>query len=412
MELSVSGGDFVPAARDARCPFGLPPEYERRLRDEPVSRVQLWSGKEAWFITRYDDARAVLGDPRFSNDNALTGFPHETPALKEHRMEKMLIAMDPPEHTALRRVLAPDFMVKKVAALRPRVEQVVDRLLDQVMASGAAFDFYRSFALHVPQLVVCEMLGIPHEDSAYLTGLLETISSAEASAEEGSAANDAYLGYLDRLTAAKEREPGADMISRLLEHVAAGELTRKDVLVNARLLVVAGFESTAKQLAVGILLLLRHPGQLAALRADPALMPGAVEEILRYVTIDHYGRRRVATADTVIGGHLIKAGEGVVISHAAANRDPRAFPDPGDFDIRRQARHHLAFSFGPHQCLGQPLARLELEVALDAVLRRMPHLRLAVPFEDLRFMHNSTLYGVEELPLTWQPETPNTKQEQ
>jgi pentalenic acid synthase len=153
------------------------------------------------------------------------------------------------------------------------------------------------------------------------------------------------------------------------------------------------------------LLLLRHPAQLAALRADPALMPGAVEEILRYVTIDHYGRRRVATADIEVGGQLIKTGEGVVISHNIANRDPRAFPNPDDFDIRRQARHHLAFSFGPHQCLGQPLGRLELEIALDAVLRRMPALRLAAPFEELRFMHNSTLYGVEELPVTWLPET-------
>jgi hypothetical protein len=405
MEHTTNADNYVPAPRDLRCPLDPPPEYERRLKNQPISRVRLWSGKEAWFVTRYDDARAVLGDPRFSNDNSLEGFPHETPALKEHRMEKMLQAMDPPEHTALRRILARDFMVKKIEAMRPQVEQIVSGLLDQVMREGPPFDFYRSFALPIPQLVVSEMLGIPHEDSAYLTGLLETISSAEATAEEGRAANDAYLDYLDRLTTAKEREPGADMISRLLEHVAAGELSRKDALVNARLLVVAGFESTAKQMTVGILLLLRHPAQLAALRAEPALMGGAVEEILRYVTIDHYGRRRVATADITVGGQLIKAGEGVVISHSIANRDPRAFPNPADFDIRRQARHHLAFSFGPHQCLGQPLARLELEIALDAVLRRMPALRLAAPFEELRFMHNSTLYGVKELPVTWLAET-------
>jgi hypothetical protein len=371
--------------------------------------VRLWSGKEAWFVARYDDARAVLGDARFSNDNSLEGFPHESPALKVHRMEKMLIAMDPPEHTALRRILARDFMVKKVEAMRPQVTLIVNDLLDRIMQEQSTFDFYRSFALHIPQLVVSEMLGIPHEDLAYLTGLLETVASADATADEGRAANDAYLDYLDRLTAAKEREPGADIISRLLEHVAAGEISRKDVLLNSRLLVVAGFESTAKQIAVGILLLLRHPDQLAALRADPTLMGHAVEEILRYVTIDHYGRRRVATEDIEVGGQLIRAGEGVVISHSIANRDPEAFPNPAEFDIRREARHHLAFSFGPHQCLGQPLARLELEIAFDAVLRKMPDLRLAVPFEELRFMHDSALYGVEELPVTWLPRTSDSK---
>jgi hypothetical protein len=209
------------------------------------------------------------------------------------------------------------------------------------------------------------------------------------------------------LTAAKEREPGTDIISRLLEHVAAGEMTRRDVLLNARLLVDAGFESTATQIAIAILLLLRHPDQLATLRADPTRIGHAVEEILRYATIDHYGRRRVATEDIEVGGQLIRAGEEVVSSHSIANRDPKVFPNPGEFDIHREARHHLAFSFGPHQCLGQPLARLELEVALEAVLRRMPDLRLAVPFEELRFMHDSALYGIEELPVTWLPDTSN-----
>jgi hypothetical protein len=379
------------------------------LKEQPISRVRLWSGKEAWFVARYDDARAVLGDPRFSNDNSLEGFPHETPAVREHRMEKMLIGMDPPEHTTLRRILVRDFMVKKIEAMRAQVEQIVNDLLDQIMQEGSPFDFYRSFALHIPRLVVSEMLGIPNQDSAYLTGLLETISSTEATAEEGREANDAFLDYLDQLALAKEREPGDDIISRLLDHVAAGEMSRRDVLLNSRLLVVAGFESTAKQMTVGILLLLCHPDQLAALRSDPALMGHAVEEILRYVTIDHFGRRRVATEDIEVGGQLIKTGEGVVISHSIANRDPNAFPNPADFDIRREARHHLAFSFGPHQCLGQPLARLELEIALDTVLRRMPDLRLAVPFEELRFMHNSTLYGVEELPVTWLPDTSDSK---
>ncbi len=375
------------------------------MSEQPISRVRLWSGKVAWFITRYDDARAVLGDPRFSNDNSLEGFPHESPALREHRMDKMLIGIDPPEHTVLRRVMARDFMVRKIEALRPLVEGIIEDLLDQIMQGDPVFDLYREFALHIPQLVVCEMLGIPPVDRDYLTGLLETISDVESTAEEGRAANEEYLEYLDRLTAGKEQEPSDDIISRLLTHVETGEITRKDVLVNTRLLVVAGFESTAKQITVGTLLLLRHPEQLAALRADPTLIGRAVEEILRYVTVDHMGRRRVATVDIEVGGQLIRAGEGVVISHSIANRDPEAFPNPGEFDIHRDARHHLAFSFGPHQCLGQPLARLELAIALNAVLRRMPDLRLAVPFEELRFMHDSSLYGVSELPVTWLPAT-------
>jgi cytochrome P450 len=320
-------------------------------------------------------------------------------------MDKMLIGIDPPEHTVLRRVMARDFMVRKIEALRPLVEGIIEDLLDQIMQGEPVFDLYRGFALHIPQLVVCEMLGIPPVDRDYLTGLLETISDVEATAEEGRAANEEYLEYLDRLTAVKEHEPSDDIISRLLTHVETGEITRKDVLVNTRLLVVAGFESTAKQITVGTLLLLRHPEQLAALRADPTLIGRAVEEILRYVTVDHMGRRRVATVDIEVGGQLIRAGEGVVISHSIANRDPEAFPNPGEFDINRDARHHLAFSFGPHQCLGQPLARLELAIALNAVLRRMPDLRLAVPFEELRFMHDSSLYGVSELPVTWLPAT-------
>jgi cytochrome P450 len=405
MESEITAANFIPARRAAGCPFHPPPDYQRRLESEPISRVTLWNGQEAWFIARYDLARAVLFDSRFSSDASRPGYPHETPALEQHRVhDKMLITLDPPEHTSLRRLLARDFMIKRVEALRPRVEEVIDGLLDEIMAGPPTFDLYRGFALHIPQIVVCELLGLPYDDREYLTGLLENISGVNVTAEAGRAANDAYLEYLDRVVASKEREPGDDVVSRLLEHVQTGELSRRDVIVNLRLLVVAGFESTAKQITVGLLLLMQHPDELEALRADPGLVDGAVEETLRFVTIDHFGRRRVATEDIEVGGQLIRAGEGVVISHSIANRDPEAFSNPTDFDIRRDARHHLAFSFGAHQCLGQPLARLELRVAFTTVLRRMPDLRLAVPFEEIRFMHDSTLYGVEELPVTWHPE--------
>jgi hypothetical protein len=395
----------IPASRDARCPFDPPREYARRLREDPITRVRLWSGKEPWLVTRYEDARAVLSDPRFSSDNDLEGFPHESPSIQAHRTsERMMITMDPPQHPAYRRIFAPLFMIKRIEAMRPAIGAIVDDLLDEIMAGDAVFDFHGRLAFHIPQLVVCELLGLPREDRDRLAKLLEKMFSIKTTHEEGAAANTAYLEYLERIVELRMREPGDDVITQLLERVKAGELSTTDVVVNLRLIVAAGFDSTAKQLTLGILLLLRHPDQLAAVQADPGLVEGAVEEILRYTTIVHLGQRRVATEDIVVGGHLIRAGDGVLVAHSISNRDPEAFPNPDAFDIRRSSRHHLAFGFGPHQCLGQPLARLELQIAINAVLRRMPDLRLAVAFEELRFTNEATLYGLEELPVTWLPE--------
>jgi cytochrome P450 len=299
-------------------------------------------------------------------------------------------------------VTAP-FAVKRVEALRPAVQEIVDRLIDTMLAGPRPADLVQAFALPVPSLVICELLGVPYEDHGFFQANSRVLVDRNSTPEEAVAATSRLLDYLDGLVGAKQADPGEDLLSDLAGRVGAGELSRREAVDIARLLLVAGHETTANMIALGTLALLQHPDQLAALRAADgrAEVAGAVEELLRYLNVVHSGRRRVALEDIEVGGQLIRAGEGIICANDIANRDPDAFPDPDELDLRREARHHMAFGFGVHQCLGQPLARVELQVVYGTLYRRIPTLTLAADPATIPFKHDGVIYGVHELPVTW-----------
>jgi cytochrome P450 len=312
--------------------------------------------------------------------------------------------MDDPEHARLRRMLTGDFTVRRMQAMRPQIEEVVGTCLDEMIATGQPADLVRDYALPVASLVICLLLGVPYADHEFFQRHSATMNHVESSAEEKRAANRALFGYLLGLVGHKEKEPGEDLLSRLLaERVATGELTRADVAMNGLVLLFAGHETTANMIGLSTLTLLRHPEQAARIRDadDPAVVANAVEELLRYLSIAQDMIFRVATEDVTIGGQLIRAGEGLSLNLPAANRDVAFFDQPDALDIDRDTRGHLAFGHGVHQCLGQNLARPELQIALPALLRRLPGLRLAIPFDEVNFRHDMSAYGVHQLPVAW-----------
>ncbi|MER6304068.1 cytochrome P450 [Kitasatospora sp. NPDC001539] len=387
-----------PAARDT-CPFAPPPAYRQAQQEEPVSRVTLWDGSTTWLVTRHEDVKAVLTDRRFSSDSTRPGFPFISAGARQlNAGQPTFIRMDDPEHSRLRRMLTGEFMIKKVEALRPEVQRIADELLDRMTEGRSSADLVREFALPLPSLVICLLLGVPYQDHAFFQECSRVLLRRESSAEEVIDAQARLTDYLIRLTEAKRSEPDDGILSRLVER---GDLSTEEIGAMGRLLLVAGHETTANMTALSVLALLRNPEQLDHLRRHPESAPGAVEELLRYLTIVHSGLTRVATEDVDLGGVRIRAGEGVVCMVNTANRDEQEFPGGDELDLTRDARRHLAFGFGVHQCLGQPLARLELQIALNTVLRRLPGLRLAVPFEEIAFRGEMLIYGVHELPVAW-----------
>ncbi|RXS66590.1 cytochrome P450 [Streptomyces sp. TM32] len=389
----------LPAARTAGCPFGPAPGVERALREEPVTRATLWDGSSCWLVTRHQDVREVLGDPRFSADATRPGFPFLSAGGRELIATKpTLLRMDDPEHARLRRMLTADFMVKKMETMRPEVQRLTDELLDRMTEGRTSADLVAEFALPLPSLVICLLLGVPYEDHEFFQGRSSILLSLRSTREEVRAAQDELLEYLVRLAESKRQRPDDAIISRL---ISRGELNSSEIATMGRLLLIAGHETTANMTALSTLALLRNPDQLARLRDDPSLIKGAVEELLRYLTIVHNGLPRIATKDVRVGGVTIRAGEGVVCALNTANRDEGTFPGAGGLDVGRDARRHVAFGFGVHQCLGQPLARVELQIALETLLRRLPGLRLDIPFEDVPFRHDMGIYGVHALPVAW-----------
>ncbi|MBE8471808.1 cytochrome P450 [Streptomyces justiciae] len=391
-----------PMPRAARCPFDPPPALKELQREAPLTRVRLWDGSEPWLVTRYAEQRAVLGDARVSADTDRPGYPTKaSPDAGEGKLS--FIMMDDPEHARLRRMVTAPFAVKKVEALRPAVQRIVDGLIDDLLARSGPVDLVEAFALPIPSLVICELLGVPYDDHAFFQDSTKTMVRTTATPEERGAASREVAGYLAQLLGKRIAEPKDDLLSGIAGRVTAGEIDHRQATEMALLLLIAGHETTANMIALGTLALLEHPDQLALLRDtdDPKLVASAVEELLRYLHITHLGRRRAVTEDIEIGGQVIRAGEGVILANEIANRDPEVFPDPDRLDLTRDARRHVAFGFGVHQCLGQPLARMELQVVYGTLYRRIPTLRLACPLTDVRFKNDAFIYGVHELPVAW-----------
>jgi cytochrome P450 len=390
--------------RAAGCPFDPPPALRALQEQDAPTKVRLWDGSTPWLITGYAEQRALLADARVSADFARPGYPGAAGAPQQ-RPRIGFILMDDPEHARLRRMVTAPFAIKRVEAMRPRVQQIADTLIDRMLEGPHPVDLVEAFALPVPSLVICELLGVPYADHDLFQANSRTIINLATTAGQRAAALEHLTEYLDDLVARKLAEPGDDLLSALAERIKAGELTRQDAAGIGVLLLIAGHETTANMIALGTLTLLQHPDQLALLRDtdDPAVVAAAVEELLRYLSIPHTGRRRVALADIEHRGTLIRAGDGIILANDVGNRDPAAFPGPDRLDLHRDARSHLAFGFGVHQCLGQPLARVELQVVYGTLYRRIPTLRLATDLAQIPFKHDGAVYGVYELPVTWQP---------
>jgi cytochrome P450 len=299
-------------------------------------------------------------------------------------------------------MVAAEFMPRRVGALRPYVERITGELVDAMVKKGPPVDVVDAFALPLPSLVICEILGVPYEDHDFFQGAAKKMLDVRSDPAEIEAAGTALAEYVAGLIDRKVADPGDDLITRLYqEQVATDAMTREELVRMVQFLLGAGHETTANTLALGVLTLILHPDHAAQVRAQPNQVRSFTEELLRYWTINHTGRRRVATVDLEVSGHIIRAGDGVIAALGVANRDESVFPDPDCFDARRRPNPHMGFGFGIHQCLGQHLARMEMDIAFSMIVERLPDLQLAQPLDELDFKHDLMLYGLFRLPVTW-----------
>ncbi|MET8864729.1 cytochrome P450 [Nonomuraea sp. NPDC004580] len=390
----------MPTSRQPGCPFDPPKELIDAREQSPISHFTFPDGHQGWVVTGYDLTRQILADPRFSSRRELMKH-HPTVDYGDIEVPPAppgeFLLMDEPQHGRYRKPLVGKFTVRRMRLLTERVEQITAEHLDAMEKAGPAVDLVTAFAKPIPAIVICELLGVPYEDRGFFQENIDKFLGGEVGDEELFAAYLATQQYLAELITAKRADPTDDVLSDLLD----SDLTDEELKGMALILLSAGFDTTANMIALGTFALLQNPDQLAALRADPSLADQAVEELLRYLTVAKQFFR-VALEDVELGGHTIKAGSTVVLSLSTANRDPDRFTDPHRLDVHRQEGGHLAFSHGVHQCLGQQLARVELRVALPALLGRFPTLRLAVPADEVALRPEAAdIYGVKSLPVTW-----------
>jgi cytochrome P450 len=386
--------------------FQNPLAYFGRMRDErPVTPVVLPHGDRVWLVTRYADVRAALADPRLHKQWAgkLTA-PDWVPDEVTGYLSVHMLNADPPNHTRLRKLVSKAFTARRVAGLRPRVEAITASLLDAVETRLAAgedtVDLIEAFAFPLPVTVICELLGVPTRDRAQFRQWSNAIVASEGEPGSFHAAGAAMYHYFTGLVAAKRAKPADDMVSALIEARDSGDsLNERELIAMLFLLLVAGHETTTNLIASGTLALLTSPAELDRLRSDPSLLPGAVEELLRYANPLNHATDRFTLEPVEIGGVTIPAREWVLCVTSSANRDPDRFGDPDRLDVRRDAGGHVAFGHGIHYCLGAPLARLEGEVAFGALLARFPALSLAADPATLRWRPSSLIHGLETLPV-------------
>jgi cytochrome P450 len=385
--------------RAAQCPFEPAAELTA-LREQPdlpvIPRYHPFFGQfDARAVTRYRDVRAVFAHEDIGAD--MNADPDAPRTL--FNQPGFLLGYDGPEHARLRRMLAGAFTVRRLQAMRPWIERIVAEQLDAMHESGPVADLVPAYALPIPSLVICELLGVPYADRAGFQTRSAVLLDTTRTEQEQFANYAAMHTYMGELVGRLRAEPGSGVLSEVIAR-HGDEITDEELIGFGNLLLIAGHETTSNMIALGTLALLRNPDQLAGVRDDPAVATPAVEDLLRYLSIVTYLDRR-ATTDVDVDGHRIAAGEWLSLSVMAANHDPALAGENAGLDVHRKPVPHLAFGFGAHQCLGRQLARIELKAALPALLRRFPALRLAVPFEELEFRALSPIHGVTSLPVTW-----------
>ncbi|MFD5549230.1 cytochrome P450 [Streptomyces goshikiensis] len=384
------------------------PLYRQLREDGPVRRVVIAGALDAWVVTRYEDGLAALSDSRLSSDvrdASDARLLRQLPTSGGESLMGNMLRSDPPDHTRLRRLVSKAFTAHRVAGMRPRIQAIADQLLDAVAPAGRA-DLVADFALPLPVTVISELLGVPLDDRRDFQRWTNRIVTRGAEPPDPAVVNEAYQhmrAYVTELVRAKRAAPGDDLLSGLI--AARDEeqrLTEDELVAMVFLLLAAGHITTVNLISGGIAMLLTHPAQLELLRSDPELLPGAIEEFLRYDGPVSPGIARFAREDVEIAGVTVPRGATVLIGSAIADRDPARFPDPERLDITRQDNAHLAFGHGIHYCLGAPLARLEGQIAIAAALRRLPGLALAVAPDEIRWRPGG-LRGPESLPVTFTP---------
>lgn len=390
-----------PLPRPANRPLDPALDYAEWIVQEGLQRAVLAEGAPVWVVSRYADIKEALADPRLSADGRNPNMPGPgtgpdgTPSFPR---------MDDPEHNRIRRMFTKDFTVKRIAAMRPEIQKMADDLLDTMTAKPGPADLVQEYALPLPSLVISLLLGVPYADHEFFQNHTMLVLRSGASNDEMATSRREMFRYLLDLVVRKEREPADDLLSRLAqEQILPGHLRREEAVVSASALLVAGHETTANMIALSTLALLQDPDLLARIRDtdDPALVAKAVEELLRYLSVVHTNVYRVATEDLTLSGTKIKAGDVVSINIPGGNWDPAYTTNPGTLEFDRETRGHVAFGYGTHQCVGQMLARTELQIALPALLRRLPELRLAVPPEELSFRNDMIVYGLYAMPVAW-----------
>ena len=389
-------------------PFGPPdrleldPRYAWLRTNEPVSRVQMPYGEEAWLATRYADVRTVLGDARFSRAAVAD---RDEPRVAPHSQQTGMLAMDPPEHSRLRRLVAKAFTVRRVEDLRPRAEQVAEELVDRMVEAGPPADLVDDFAVPLPVIVICELLGVPPADRDRFHVWSEAIvSTTSLSPQQIGGYLDNLGAYIAGLVEQRRREPtDADLLGSLVRARDEDDrLSEEEMVALAGGLLAAGHETTASQIPNFVYALRTHPDVLEFLRVRPDLVPAAVEELMRWVPLGAAAAfPRYAKEDIELSGVTVPAGDPVLAAVHSANRDGEMFPDPDRIDVTRSPNPHLGFGHGAHHCLGAPLARVELQTALAVLLRRLPELRFAVPEGEIPWKTGLFVRGPKHLPVTW-----------
>jgi cytochrome P450 len=392
-----------PTERSKDCPFDPATGYTEFREKEPIARVSCPAGIDAWLVTGYDDVRTVLNSPGLSSAVPVMGHANPRVDFDAPINPGSVIQADGEAHARLRRLLTSEFTVKRIQALRPYIQQLIDDHIDAMLASTEPVDLVRDFALPIPSLVICELLGVPYEQRDRFQRQSGVITSVDVDPEVAMQAHAEIQGFVAQLVVDKMQNPTDDLISRLIKRAqdAGQPLTVEELVVLGLSLLVAGHETTANMITLSTVALLRNPDQLEELRANPDLVPSAVDELLRYLSVVQFGLFRAITEDIPLGEETLRAGEWLVTSLAAGNRDTSVFPDADRLDVHRKASAHLAFGYGAHQCLGQQLARVELQQVFSTLFTRIPTLRLDIPFEELEFKDNTLVYGVRSLPVTW-----------
>ncbi len=391
---------FSNIPRTRTNPLDPPPEFASIRDEQPVSQFRTPRGDLAWLVTRYDDIRAVLADRRFSSDPRSPGFPSyltgDVPPPPGFFMQA-----DAPDHGRLRRLVTKEFLAKHVTLMRPKMQSIVQGLLDELSKMKPPVDLVQAFALPVASTIICDLMGVPYEDHVFFQTRTDAILSQARTPEESEHAAIELMGYFDRVITEKEQTPSdGDLLSRMLHH-SDGEMTHGEGVGIAALLLLAGYDTMAQIIGLGTLTLLQHPEQRKLLDETPSLASNLADELVRYLSVNHVGLPRAATEDVEIGGQQIKAGDGVLVMLNSGNRDKAIFDNPDAFDIHRDAKNHVGFGHGLHKCIGANFARAELEIVFPALFSALPSLALAAPIEELPFRHEMVLYGLHKLPVTW-----------